>query len=764
MAVPLIPLIAAGVGAAAGAAGSAAGGASGSNTFRASNYMDGKHYNAGDFQYGNTQNEFAEAEKRRLNDMSRAADSRKGVQLDQQAYGLSRDAAMGNAPSQAQNLLRGAQDEALGQNMAMAGAVKGGPGARLAAMRNAQSANAQQQAAGANQMAALRAQEMATARGQFSGMAGQQAQLEAQQRAMNDQRAMGYQGMIQNVDMAQLNAGMARQQLGAQTHAQADAINARINQANADNSKDTWKGVAGALAGGGSGAAGAMGGAAGMGSDVTTKVPTTVAGGPLSGLAGMLSDDQTKVDAAFERGLRLGREQGFPEARDEGEIDVPAPYLGEAEDMGPTRKIRQPTSVEVVRGRHVALGRMADAELAEKRAGYAQSLARGPAVGDRQPEPSGPAPWLTEEMAKRGEDGGIPAAPDGSDERRLQAEDLRRRAREATPQETMPPERRRRAERLASRAPMPYGLVPQLFRIYQDSQADESESERDATTSDEAAKKAAYDRGKAEMLRKVREYGNADPDLLREVSDLGDPAAAVVQTARLRASRASDAARKEAYDAGRTEGHDELAPEFQKSVETGQAAARRAGFEEGAKAADAQIKERARRVVEGIGARGAATQAAAAYQEAPPEQQGRAKAFLSRAADQLWMANPTMALARPGVRSDYTTKTGKLPEVPVDDMADAMRKMRPTSYAYKDEFRPGHQEPGEVNVGPVANDMAEDDVSGTAIFRDSKTGKLAIDKEKGLKLSLGGLSALQAQIDDLKKSVRGKGRGKRRGR
>jgi hypothetical protein len=83
-------------------------------------------------------------------------------------------------------------------------------------------------------------------------------------------------------------------------------------------------------------------------------------------------------------------------------------------------------------------------------------------------------------------------------------------------------------------------------------------------------------------------------------------------------------------------------------------------------------------------------------------------------------------------------------------MAGAARSMEPSAYVYKPGFaeRSGQTE-GEVNVGPMANNMAENPVAKTAIVKDPDTGLLAIDKDKGLKVVMGSLASLQHQIDAL---------------
>jgi hypothetical protein len=85
--------------------------------------------------------------------------------------------------------------------------------------------------------------------------------------------------------------------------------------------------------------------------------------------------------------------------------------------------------------------------------------------------------------------------------------------------------------------------------------------------------------------------------------------------------------------------------------------------------------------------------------------------------------------------------------------------MQAKPYAYKPAYvAASGQAPGEVNVGPMANDMAKDPVARTAVMRDPDTGLLQIDKDKALKVVMGSLAAQQSQIDALKRSKRSYGR------
>lgn len=130
------------------------------------------------------------------------------------ALGLQRDAAMGQAPSQAQMLMQGAQTQQARQMMAAAQAARGGN--QAAAMRNAQyeaaSGNAQTQ----QQMAALRANEMAQARGAYGDMSGQIRGQDMGLAGMGlGAQTAGMQGVGQaGAQMGQIGAGREGNYLG----------------------------------------------------------------------------------------------------------------------------------------------------------------------------------------------------------------------------------------------------------------------------------------------------------------------------------------------------------------------------------------------------------------------------------------------------------------------------------------------------------------------------------------------------------------------
>jgi hypothetical protein len=91
--------------------------------------------------------------------------------------------------------------------------------------------------------------------------------------------------------------------------------------------------------------------------------------------------------------------------------------------------------------------------------------------------------------------------------------------------------------------------------------------------------------------------------------------------------------------------------------------------------------------------------------------------------------------------SDERTKT---------PMAEANRAMAGEPYAYKPEFRPQDQAPGEANVGPMAQRMAQNPVSATAVRTDPRTGLMVVDQDKALKLTMAGVADLQRQNDELR--------------
>lgn len=80
-------------------------------------------------------------------------------------------------------------------------------------------------------------------------------------------------------------------------------------------------------------------------------------------------------------------------------------------------------------------------------------------------------------------------------------------------------------------------------------------------------------------------------------------------------------------------------------------------------------------------------------------------------------------------------------------IAESNRSMAGSPYAYKDGMTPPGQKPGEVNVGPMAQNLESNPVAATAVKTDPRTGLKMIDKDKALKVTMAGLADLQKQQD-----------------
>lgn len=114
----------------------------------------------------------------------REAQSRYGDQAG--SLMLAREAAMGQAPSQAAYLMQAGLDRSLANQQAMAGGARGAAGIALA-QGNAQSNAAAVQNQAYTQAGAMRADEMAGARGLYGGLAGQQRQQDQNRLGMGNE-------------------------------------------------------------------------------------------------------------------------------------------------------------------------------------------------------------------------------------------------------------------------------------------------------------------------------------------------------------------------------------------------------------------------------------------------------------------------------------------------------------------------------------------------------------------------------------------------
>ena len=251
---------------------------------------------------------------------------------------------------------------------------------------------------------------------------------------------------------------------------------------------------------------------------------------------------------------------------------------------------------------------------------------------------------------------------------------------------------------------------------------------RDAMTSDPRAKAEAWDQGHAAAIANVEKVARWSPEEIKKYSE-GDeylPAAATVRGIKMAA-----------WDEGRGSKRDEPAPAPQPKTREPESFVR---------GPDASPEPPV--TAKGPQASPATRSALPAPRPSPGARPAAAKlgALLGRGYDAAHPAGPFMP--SPLVPSDERTKNvGQ--ESP---MAAANRSMAASSYRYKDEFTPPEQDPGEENVGPMADKMKANRIARTAIIEDPKPPHmLAIDKTKGLKLVMGGLADVQRQIDQMKK-------------
>lgn len=214
--------------------------------------------------------------------VNREASSRYGDQSG--AIQLAREAAMGQAPSEAAWQQQQGLNQAMGAQSALAGSARGAAGiARAGTNAMANTAGLQQNAY--MQGGQLRAKEMADARGLYGGLSGQQREQDLQRLGMGNQMSQYNAGLNDQykLGMGQLGLGygnqglgwyqagqspynqqqqadLARESIASQSYDSANMVNAGVSQANADlrrRSRDEMIGFAsGALDTAGKGMAG----------------------------------------------------------------------------------------------------------------------------------------------------------------------------------------------------------------------------------------------------------------------------------------------------------------------------------------------------------------------------------------------------------------------------------------------------------------------------------------------------------------------------
>lgn len=112
--------------------------------------------------------------------------------------------------------------------------------------------------------------------------------------------------------------------------------------------------------------------------------------------------------------------------------------------------------------------------------------------------------------------------------------------------------------------------------------------------------------------------------------------------------------------------------------------------------------------------------------------------------------------AKTGGRAASTTVARPAPGAAnATPMAASNRALEASPYTYKPQFAAmTGQEPGEQNVGPMAQKMAADPVAATVVEKDPNTGLLTLDRDKLAKVTAGGVAELQRQIDTQQAQIR----------
>ena len=213
---------------------------------------------------------------------------------------LAREAAMGQAPSEAAYAMQAGLDRSQAANASQAGSARGA-GAMALAGANASAAGAAMNQQAFTEAGRLRAQEMANARGLYGQLSAGQREQDLQRLGMGNQMSMGNAQMndqyrlgmgqlgaqysqagqgwynsAMDPQRAQLEADIQQQKMNSDNWNQAQALNSGVSQANADAAaqmRDRWISMAAGGAktvgsmipqgGGGGGGSGGSGGSGG---------------------------------------------------------------------------------------------------------------------------------------------------------------------------------------------------------------------------------------------------------------------------------------------------------------------------------------------------------------------------------------------------------------------------------------------------------------------------------------------------------------------
>lgn len=700
-----------------------------------------------------------------------------------QGVDLALSAAKGQQPSAAEVLAKRNTAAAMRTGQALAGGVKGGPGARVAAMRNAQRMGAQMQAEGGARAEELRAREMADARGQViqGGLGMRAGDHDAQriqqaneltQRGLNDTQQrffeqQGFNTQVQDQDnqfrQQQLAAGMWKDGRAAEQSDEQFGFGKMMKYAEA---------AAGAASGAAGGAASAisdekaknlmpMGSlapmAAGAAAPTFDKL-SPVGGMDVMGSLKAHSDYATRFQRDPTGGMvsdvatKSPRSIMYSPGEIKDPVDAPSFMASEGErreDADPYMRVADTGATGAPRG------------YAAARAGHAGSMfseAPDPATGfEKQTAATTGAPG-TEDWAKFGaaakNDGEVDWKHGGS----------------TTPK---------------GKAPNPIlgSLAGMLGGLSSGARMRSDVKSKDVMYSDDKTKlAAAFEAGKAaakpEIGGKAKDAVKAatgkdakaahdvSAEIAKGLSPVGAPFAIAYGPAREALQQTMEAKPEDARAAF-------VPPPAAKEVTyaalgpvAGTALRKLSSSDEKAKDVidlDGDDKSRMR-----DGSSDARTNSfdktfrrdtkadQKAVKKGVEDKAGRDADAMMAGFGASLKQGPTARVEdvdsddKPDLR-DAARAKGDAGNIPEHAMFRAMKAMEPSLYSYKPEFRPPEQAPGEVQAGPMANNMERDPIAGTAITKDPGTGLLAIDKDKALKLTMGSLATLAQEVEQLKR-------------
>jgi hypothetical protein len=681
-----------------------------------------------------------------------------GPAIDQTQSGETRELSMGSlgmlgaraggAETPADLL---AKEQTFGASNAIqsaAASIKGGAGARAAAGRGAVAASAAARATGDQDAAALHARGIADAAGQYVGAAGaqrtldisaatEQARLNAAQRAADEQKQQHFEQLGLDTKKAELGNQTEGLNAALATSNASRAQDAKNSAVTAGNARDIASAATGMISGAtqayaktqpGSGSAPA----APKVSAPAASAPAASGGDEFKDYTGSDSRTKTSVRDISPSGMETKKGMRRPGSPKKKMSDAQAAKLKKEGDSIAEGWREAGGTAPVYDGKY--LGSPFPPKVVVSGAGAppakAAPMSINDAIGKRVAEdfPEAKYGYFGEE-----EGGSRAPAKRYATQRMGQAGAMFGYGGSSTPADT--------------KNPAPWDDAPPPDSFYGAGNQGE-EGRRDIAMSDPAAKKEAYALGRAHQWEQGKtgkpvEWAHEMPKDIAENDVMTGDRGKVAKT--------------EGKAAGRTYGR---AVPPKNDEERALMAWRNAGKPD-VQAEGPSLEHRALGAAANWGGdieRGFTRVGGAAYDAHPAFARDGAVAAANafNGSEQPMAPPPSQVAESPGFFGQARQLAGRMTSDPEakryiknSPMADANRSMAASSYEYRPEFTPEEQEPGEENIGPMADKMKADRVAGTAIVTDPETKMLAIDKTKGLKLVMGGLADLQRQVDKI---------------